>query len=331
MILVYGLEDESREPLRDKYKMPSGFEKRVIIPESIATVGPYTADHFNNVTWRGFTEKNGKPNLSIFNETTQKRIENSKSDFSKHKKDVEDVLSPWRDSLSKEFTTDKHDQFFKELMAHSRYSPAKTSMENGNEIKEREGDKNVGKAKFQSQTRKSSKFGLEFQRKNDQNVAFMLDYPSFGSKPDNYDFQINKVKTGNRAGGLKSSERVPITTSEMRKAYRDKDERGTQPTFFAGGKKVDAPWEQKKDDWGKYGTYRLKKYEAAWEQKDPSALIEHQKKFNHLKDDNARANFLKTEWLSKGHDIPRVKDKPNLVGKSAVDLDHNKLNVSVKN
>ena len=340
--LVYGLEDESREPLRNQYLMPPGFEKRVVIPSSISTVGPYTADNLNNVTWRGYRKRGKNPNLSIYNPKTSQSINEKlqrrmrsqsviekmqhhdpsvrkrKEKFQRSKQMriiVENELGQWREGLPRQYKKSVHDRFSKALLRHPRYSPSETFQEDDQEIMEREGMNSVGKAKFQSQTRRSSKFGLEFQRKQGKDVAFMLDFPSFGKQSGDYGFQINKTKTGNRAGGGQSSARVPITTSELRKAYRDKDAPGTQPTFFVGGKKVPAPWVQRSDQWAKYGRYRLNKYREAWETVGTSHLqrLEQQEGYKNASDHNARANFLKQAWLNSGRGIYRKKDKPKLV------------------
>lgn len=331
--LIYGLEDNAREPLRSKFITPDAFKKRVMPSGGIGTIGAVTADHLNNATWRDYREDGGILNNSIFNPATEERVtqEINRRGANTRGADraaIKSILNEWRRALPDELRTPVHDEYFNRLLDHKRYSPVATRAEENLAVAQREGlnEAQAIKARFQSQTRRASKFGLEFQRERNRPVAFMLDYPGFGGKPESYEFQINKIRTGHRAGGGSGEMRVPITTSELRKAYRDSDRKGRQPDFFIGGKAVLAPWETNSDEWDQYGKYRKEKYRAAFRE----AGLKPPGNINGMSPNQA-ANALKDVWLNKFPDVPRLKGATPSLLEEGKKVEINKIKFGFKN
>lgn len=253
--------------MREISEAASGYDVIGNNPVNFATKGFYTVDKYNNYSWRDF-EYNGKPSFSIFNPEYK-----GKSDS-----DIRDDLKKWTSNLNYNNEVDKSYvlDYQEKLLAHPSYSPILTYHESDEFIKERTGCKeNTPKGRFELQTRRACKFGLEYiSKKEDGKIAFLRSIDG-ENMPENDIAILNKEPTKDRANGRTSdTERVPITTSELLKAYRLNMNQNKIYFFDQEGKKIDAPWvkEQKekksgKDEntdkistWAQYNEKRKNKY-----------------------------------------------------------------------
>lgn len=259
-VLVYGTED-ARTGYRETFKgLPEGFMgKQAKQPSGWATTGYFTADRYSNYAWRDFPFEK-EANLSIFNPDYKAHL------TAKHGRDREAITKDLRKDLEK--WTDSLDQpsevkeFQRQLLDHPRYSPLVTFFESDEHVLRKEGmvGGDAAKARFQLQTRRASKFGLEYMKTNEGSVAFIREVKTVGEAPKDSSLVVHKAKTKSRPGDKEAAmSRVPITVSEELKAYREKaDFDGL--AHYVEGKRVDAPWKSDRDNWGKHGTLRAEKY-----------------------------------------------------------------------
>lgn len=277
-VLVYGTEN-ARKQQREKTNvdLPQGFSlTKDKHPNGYATTGFYTVDIYNNYSWRDFpkgmvvtvNENEIDPYFSIFNPLYLKK-KPSDDDI---KKDLELFTETNLSTL--EGKKAEVLEYQKNLLDHPNYSPIKTlrenaefvkkkepvegkdNVKNGNDITEEE--KTVAKSRFELQTRRACKFGLEYMskklidRKEMGEVAFLTSVyggsPNKEKEPTDSSDILNKTKTRNRASGKPSHERVPITTSEMRKLFRIRSGNIGIRFYNSAGELVKAPWNKS----GKY-------------------------------------------------------------------------------
>lgn len=297
-VLVYGTEDAREQQRGDGQhpaispNIPTGFkEKRKDQPSGWATKGFYTADRYNNYTWRDFPknlslsvcETKITPYFSIFNPLY---LKDSPTD-----EKIKGDLVSFKDSQHYD-NDDKNEvtEYQNKLLEHPSYSPIKTLRESKEFVKEKEpvgpqGDGDIGitkeekeeaKSRFELQTRRACKFGLEYMAQKQKTRSDMGEIAFLSSvhgnqadgtnkvEPTDSKFILEKTKTGNRPGGGSSSERVPITTSEQRKLFRIRSGNIGIRFYDSGGKLIKAPWNRdgiNKDGWHQYECRRREKYE----------------------------------------------------------------------
>lgn len=243
---------EAPQALEDEIPyLPEGFAKKTIRPAGTATSGLYTIDLYNNYSWRGFKVPNNKLEpkekdeyFSIYNpyynETDPKKIETD--------------LKEWADKeeWTKEGAGVPAEQKanimdYQEKLLKSNYSPLETYKESYDfvatketkDVKNSSGDTDIkhteAKRKFELQTRRACKFGLEYAKEKECDIAFLRDEA-------NEQAVIDKTK-------IAAIGRVPITTSELRKQFRIESREnvpsGSGAVFFdREGAKTSEPWKR---------------------------------------------------------------------------------------
>lgn len=300
-VLVYGTEDAREQQRGDDQhpaispNIPTGFkEKQKEQPLGWATKGFYTVDRYNNYTWRDFPKKLClsvcgtmiTPYFSIFNPLY---LKNRPTDdqIKAHLAAFKDEQHYDNDNDSSEVT-----KYQDELLKHPSYSPIKTLRESKEFVKEKEPvgsqtlnqrdngiteeEKEEAKSRFELQTRRACKFGLEYMAQKQKTRSEMGEIAFLSSvhgnqadgankvEPTDSKFILEKTKTGNRPGGASSSERVPITTSEQRKLFRIRSGNIGIRFYDSDGKLIKAPWNRdgiNKDGWHQYECRRREKYE----------------------------------------------------------------------
>jgi len=265
-VLVYGVEN-ARESYRQSLPdLPTGFrEKSLGQPVGVATTGYYTADRYSNYSWRDFTY-DGKAEFSIFQpayvEWLTRELGGNRSAIEAR---IRADLKAWTASVVDERDRAAVLEFQQQLLDHPSWSPLVTFFESGAHSAAKEGLRastatEVAKAKFQSQTRRASKFGLLFMKTRGGAVAFLREVGStFGELPADSSFTVNKGTSVNRPGGGAGTARVPITVSEERAAHRERrDFPGL--VHFGGGRQVAPPWVADRENWGVHSVNRAHKY-----------------------------------------------------------------------
>lgn len=241
---------EAPQALEDEIPyLPEGFAKKTIRPAGTATSGLYTIDLYNNYSWRGFKVPNNKLEpkekdeyFSIYNPYYNETDPN----------EIKTDLKEWADKeewtkegagVPAEQKADIMD--YQEKLLKSNYSPLETYKESYDFVatKETKDVKNSSggtdkkhteaKRKFELQTRRACKFGLEYAKEKKYDIAFLRDKA-------NEQAVIDKKK-------IAAIGRVPITTSELRKQFRIESRENVPPVskavFFDGkGERTLKPW-----------------------------------------------------------------------------------------
>lgn len=266
--------------------LPQGFAKKIESPAG--TEGLYTVDKYNNYSWRNFkvpqskmkTSNEMKDELKMQGIIIESRVysekdvkENFFSVFNPAYK-IKDVKNEIEKDL-KEWTEGELPQgeernsildYQKELLL-SQYSPVNTYLESNEfiatkESKEMEGNSYFTKARltrakkqFELQTRRACKFGLDYAQKKNFDVAFMRDI-------------INEDNVIENAP-IPAINRVPITTSELRKQFRIENRSLVvkKAQFFdRKGRKTTTPWmdQSSKAKWDQLERDNLFFYQALY-------------------------------------------------------------------
>lgn len=241
---------EALQALEDEIPyLPEGFAKKTIRPAGTATSGLYTIDLYNNYSWRGFKVPDGKLKpggehacFSIYNpyynETDPDKIKEDLINWADEEKWTKEGAG-----VPAEQKADIKD--YQGKLLESNYSPLKTYKESYDFVatKETKDVKNSSggtdkkqteaKRKFELQTRRACKFGLEYAKEKEYDIAFLRDEA-------NEQAVIDKKK-------IAAIGRVPITTSELRKQFRIEKREDVPPVskavFFDGkGERTFKPW-----------------------------------------------------------------------------------------
>ena len=268
-VLVYGTED-SREKLRGEKgeSLPTGFsDKGSDRPVGWATAGYYTVDRYNNYSWRDFAF-HGESRFSIYNPDYVLELERF-TDKSSKKNKIKEDLKTWTGNVTPGEEKNEVKDYQDNLLSHSSYSPLTTFFEGEDFVKSKEGAGDIAKSKFQLQTRRASKFGLQYMKDKQGQIAFISWVDQKIGLPANSDFVLNKTKSTNRPAGKTSGSRVPITVSEKRKLFRIRHGDSGINFYDGNGKLIKAPWNKGGDKrkWREYDERRRLKYQDLLENK----------------------------------------------------------------
>jgi len=255
-VLVYGTET-ARDAQRKKeaHDLPEGYiEREDTNPpnKAMATKGYFTTDRYNNYSWREFCPDGVDRAFSIYNPNYHPR----------NKGEIIDDLKKWTKAHTPGDQLSEVEKYQDKLLEHPRYSPIVTYFESNNFVKEKakkfkdeEVSEDLAKERFDLETVRACKFGLDYIKEKGGQIAFLFSVDG-DTNPASSENILEKRRFPRAQG---KPDRVPITTLEQRKLYRIRHNNTGINFFGHDGNAIKAPWNIKGGDFDRHGWI---KYEA---------------------------------------------------------------------